>query len=43
LVDDGQEGRKLRQRGPARKLPDSEVLTMVIVGEYLSIDTEKGL
>jgi hypothetical protein len=43
LVDDGLEGRKLRQRGPAPKLSVSEVLTMEIVGEYLSIDTEKGL
>jgi hypothetical protein len=42
-VDDWLEGRKLRQRGPAPKLSDSEVLTMEIVGEYLSIDTEKGL
>jgi hypothetical protein len=43
LVDDWFEERKLRQRGPAPKLSDSEVLTMEIVGEYLSIDTEKGL
>jgi hypothetical protein len=33
----------LRQRGPAPKLSDSEVLTIEMVGEYLSIDTEKGL
>ncbi len=43
LVDDWFEGRKLRQRGPAPKLSDSEVLTIEIVGEYLSIDTETGL
>ena len=43
LVDGWLEGRKLRQRGPAPKLSDSEVLTIEIVGEYLSIDTEKGL
>jgi hypothetical protein len=43
LMDDWLEGRKLRQRDPAPKLSDSEVLTMEIVGEYLSIDTDKGL
>jgi len=43
LVDDWFEGRTLRQRGPVPKLSDSEVLTMEIVGEYLGIDTEKGL
>lgn len=40
LVDDWLEGRKLRQRGPAPKLSDSEVLTMEIVGEYLSSVTK---
>ncbi len=34
---------KLRQRGPSPELADSEVLTMEIVGEFLGIDTEKGL
>ncbi len=34
---------RLRQRGPAPKLRDSEVLTMEIVGEFLGIDTEVGL
>jgi hypothetical protein len=43
LVDDWLEGRTLRQRGPAPKLSDSEVLTIETVGEYLSIDTERGL
>jgi hypothetical protein len=34
---------KLRQRGPAPKLHDSEVITMEIVGEFLGIDTDKGI
>jgi Transposase DDE domain len=33
----------IRQRGPAPKLSDSEVVTMEIVGEFLGIDTEKGI
>jgi hypothetical protein len=44
LVDDWIEGRpKLRQRGPEPTLRDSEVPTMEIVGEFLGIDSEKGL
>jgi hypothetical protein len=35
--------KKPRQRGPKPKLSDSEVLAIEIVGEYLGIDTEKGL
>jgi hypothetical protein len=35
--------KKLRQRGPNPDLADSEVLTMEIVGEFLGIDTERGL
>ncbi len=35
--------KKLRERGPEPELSDSEVLTMEIVGEFLGIDTEKGL
>ncbi len=34
---------KLRRRGPQPELSDSEVLTMEIVGEFLGIDSEKGL
>lgn len=33
----------LRKRGYAPKLSDSEVITMEIVGEFLSIDTDKGI
>jgi hypothetical protein len=36
-------GRKLRQRGPAPVLADSEVLTVEIVGEFLGLDTDQGL
>jgi hypothetical protein len=35
--------RKLRQRGPAPLLADSEVLTTEIVGEFLGLDTDRGL
>lgn len=43
LTDDWLEGKKLRQRGSRPELADSEVLTMEVVGEFLGIDTEKGL
>jgi hypothetical protein len=45
LIDDRIKGRhrSYRSRGPAPKLSDSEVLTMEIVGEFLGIDTDKGL
>jgi Transposase DDE domain len=36
-------GRRLRQRGPAPVLADSEVLTVEIVGEFLGVDTDRGL
>ena len=35
--------RRLRERGPAPLLDDREVITMEIVGEFLGLDTEKGL
>src|SRR3954451_8364915 len=34
---------RLRQRGPAPVLADSEVLTAEIVGEFLGLDTDRGL
>src|SRR4051794_12368164 len=34
---------RLRQRGPAPVLADSEVLTVEIVGEFLGLDTDRGL
>ena len=33
----------LRKRGYAPQLSESEVITMEIVGEFLSIDTDKGI
>ena len=36
-------GRRLRQRGPAPVLADSEVLTVEITGEFLGLDTDHGL
>jgi hypothetical protein len=43
LIDDRLEGKRIRQRGPSPKLSDSEVITMEIVGEFLGIDTDKGI
>ena len=37
------QGKKVRKRGPEPKLSDSEVMTMEIVGEFLSMDTDKGI
>jgi len=34
---------RLRQRGPAPALADSEVLTMEMVGEYLSLNQDKAI
>jgi len=34
---------RIRQRGPTPKLSDAEVLTIEIVGEFLGIDTDKGI
>ncbi len=43
LIDDRLKGRRIRQRGPAPKLSDAEVLTIEIVGEFLGLDTDKGI
>ena len=43
FVGDLCRGRRLRQRGPAPVLADSEVLTVEIVGEFLGLDTDRGL
>ncbi len=43
LIDDRLKGRRIRSRGPAPKLCDSEVLTIEIVGEFLGIDTDRGI
>ena len=46
-LDDGLQtwlgGRRLRQRGPAPRLHDSEVLTMEVVGEYLGLDQDSAI
>jgi hypothetical protein len=45
LVDNQLKGcqHSYRKRGPAPKLSDSEVLTIEIVGEFLGLDTDKGI
>lgn len=43
LADDWLRGRKLRSRGPAPKLSDSEVITMEVVGEFLGLDTDTAI
>jgi hypothetical protein len=44
LIDDRlKDWEPLRQRGPAPKLSDAEVLTIEIVGEFLGLDTDKGI
>jgi hypothetical protein len=43
LVDDHLEGKRLRERGPLPKLSDAEVLTIEIIGEFLGIETDKGI
>lgn len=47
LVDDSlkiiTQGQPLRKRGFAPSLSDSEVITMEIVGEFLGIDSDKGI
>lgn len=43
LIDDQLKGRRIRQRGPAPKLSDAEILTIEVVGEFLGIDTDKGI
>ncbi len=35
--------RRIRRRGPAPRLHDSEVLTMVVVGEFLGYDTDVAI
>ncbi|MCB1820694.1 MAG: hypothetical protein KDI73_03810 [Candidatus Competibacteraceae bacterium] len=34
---------RLRERGFAPKLADSEVITMEVVGEFLGLDTDVGI
>ena len=37
------QGRKIRKRGFAPSLSDSEIITMEIVGEFKGMDTDKGI
>ena len=43
LIDDRLKGKRIRQRGPAPKLSDAEVLTIEIIGEFLGLDTDKAI
>jgi hypothetical protein len=43
VIDDRLKGRRIRQRGPAPKLSDVEVLTIEIIGEFLGLDTDKAI
>ncbi len=43
LIDDRLKGRRVRQRGPAPKLSDAEVLTIEVVGEFLGMDTDEAI
>ena len=43
LIDDRLKGRCVRQRGPAPKLSDAEVLTIEVVGEFLGMDTDEAI
>ena len=43
LIDDRLKGHRIRQRGPAPRLSDAEVLTIEVVGEFLGLDTDKGI
>jgi hypothetical protein len=44
LIDDRiKKERRIRRCGPTPKLSDAEVLTIEVVGEFLGIDTDKGI
>ncbi len=43
LMEESLGGERLRSRGPDPVLDDREVLTVEIVGEFLGIDTDKGI
>jgi hypothetical protein len=43
LIDDWLKEPRIRRRGPAPKLADSEVLAIEVVGEFLGTETDKGL
>lgn len=43
ILEESLGGRRLRERGPHPTLDDREVLTMEVVGEFLGLDTDKGI
>ena len=43
LVDDQLRGRRIRSRGPAPTLFDSEVVAIEVVGEFLGLDEDTEL
>jgi len=45
LIDDGlrTQPQKLRRRGPAPRLADSEVLTVEVAGEFLGLETDQAI
>lgn len=43
LMEELLEGRKLRSRGPHPIFDDREVITMELVGDFLGLDTDKGI
>lgn len=43
LIDDWLNDRRVRQRGPAPLLHDSEVLTIEIAGAFFGLDTDAGI
>ena len=43
LIDDWLSGQRIRQRGPAPTLSDSEVLTIEVVGAFLGLATDEAI
>ena len=43
LIDVWLKEQRIRRCGPAPKLADSEVLTVEVIGEFLGIETDRGL
>jgi hypothetical protein len=43
LIDDWLDGQRVRQRGPAPILYDSEVLIIEVVGAFLGIATDEAI
>ena len=43
LIDERLKNRAFRERGPAPRLSDSEVLAIEVVGEFIGLDTDKAI